>query len=147
MKLVPQQLYWHARSKGFDKLASYHIDDCIECGCCQVVCPAKLPLVHYFRFAKSELKAQERERKKADVSRLRSETRLLRLEKIKQEQEERKAQRKANRKRAAPRRDGAPPRSAAVPEISPTTDEIPEKQPDETASAENSDAQARTMVR
>jgi len=147
MKLVPQQLYWHARSKSFDKLASYHIDDCIECGCCQVVCPAKLPLVHYFRFAKSELKAQERERKKADVSRLRSESRLLRLEKIRQEQEERKAQRKANRKRAASRKDGAVARSAAVSEASSTSGEPPEKQQEEVSSAQNSDAQARTMVR
>jgi electron transport complex protein RnfC len=100
MKLLPQQLYWHARSKSFDKLETYHINDCIDCGCCQVVCPAQLPLVHYFRFAKSELKASERERKKADISRLRNETRLLRLEKIKLEQEERKARRKANRKKA-----------------------------------------------
>jgi len=147
MKLVPQQLYWHARSKGFDKLASYHIEDCIECGCCQVVCPAKLPLVHYFRFAKSELKAQERERKKADVSRLRSETRLLRLEKIKQEQEERRAQRKANRKRAATRKDDAGPRPASVPETASTTSAQPEKQPDEASSVQNSDAQAGTMMR
>jgi electron transport complex protein RnfC len=100
MKLLPQQLYWHARSKSFDKLATYHIDDCIDCGCCQVVCPAKIPLVHYFRFAKSERKAMEQERKKADISRLRNETRQLRLEKIKREQEERKARRKANRKKA-----------------------------------------------
>jgi electron transport complex protein RnfC len=102
MKLLPQQLYWHARSKSFDKLATYHIDDCIDCGCCQVVCPAKIPLVHYFRFAKSELKAREHDRKKADISRLRNETRLLRLEKIKREQEERKARRKASRKKANP---------------------------------------------
>ncbi|HEY5601940.1 MAG TPA: electron transport complex subunit RsxC [Gammaproteobacteria bacterium] len=96
--LLPQQLYWHARSKEFDKLPAYHIDDCIECGCCQVVCPAKLPLVHYFRFAKSELKARERERKKADVSRLRNEARQVRSEKARIEQEERKARRKAARK-------------------------------------------------
>ena len=103
MKLLPQQLYWHARSKSFDKLAAYHLDDCIDCGCCQAVCPATIPLVHYFRFAKSELKARERERKKADISRLRNETRQLRLEKIKREQEERKARRKATRKKAKSR--------------------------------------------
>jgi electron transport complex protein RnfC len=103
MKLLPQQLYWHASSKAFDKLATYHLDDCIDCGCCQVVCPAKIPLVQYFRFAKSELKARERERKKADLSRLRNETRQLRLEKIKREQEERKARRKAARKKTTSR--------------------------------------------
>lgn len=100
MQLLPQQLYWHSRSKSFDKLAAYHIDDCIDCGCCQVVCPAKIPLVHYFRFAKSERKARELERKKADISRLRNETRQMRLDKIKREQEERKARRKASRKKS-----------------------------------------------
>jgi electron transport complex protein RnfC len=31
----------------------YHLDDCFECGCCSYVCPADIPLVHYFRIAKS----------------------------------------------------------------------------------------------
>ncbi|KPJ96873.1 MAG: hypothetical protein AMJ55_01300 [Gammaproteobacteria bacterium SG8_15] len=147
MKLVPQQLYWHARSKSFDKLVTYHIDDCIECGCCQVVCPAKLPLVHYFRFAKSELKAREQERKKADISRLRSETRLLRLEKIKQEQEERKARRKANRKRAASRGDGVVSSATAKPEVSATQQQSPDLESVESPAASESDDQPRTMVR
>ena len=147
MKLVPQQLYWHARSKSFDKLATYHIDDCIECGCCQVVCPAKLPLVHYFRFAKSELKARERERKKADISRLRSETRLLRLEKIKQEQEERKARRKANRKRAVSRNEAAELSATAKREMSATQPETPDAKSVEGPVVPESDDQSGTMVR
>ncbi|WP_455365249.1 electron transport complex subunit RsxC [Kaarinaea lacus] len=153
MKLVPQQLYWYARSKSFDKLETYHIDDCIECGCCQVVCPSKLPLVHYFRFAKSELKARERERKKADISRLRSETRLLRLEKIKQEQEERKARRKASRKRRASRSDdtghtgNAEKDKAAISETSATRHETTAMQSDEASPVPESDGQSRTMVR
>ncbi|WP_455222637.1 electron transport complex subunit RsxC [Kaarinaea lacus] len=153
MKLVPQQLYWHARSKSFDKLAIYHLDDCIECGCCQVVCPAKLPLVHYFRFAKSELKAREQERKKADVSRLRSESRLLRLEKIKQEQEERKARRKANRKRVSSRGSSTQNNGetgkdkAAIPETSATQHKSPETKSDESQAMQKPDPQSRTMVR
>ena len=153
MKLVPQQLYWYARSKSFDKLANYHIDDCIECGCCQVVCPAKLPLVHYFRFAKSELKAQERERKKADISRLRSETRLLRLEKIKQEQEERKAKRKASRRRGATRSGDT--RQTGNTEKNPAANSgtsavlhgNPEKPSDEASPVPESDGQSRSMAR
>ncbi|MEJ2180596.1 MAG: electron transport complex subunit RsxC [Gammaproteobacteria bacterium] len=103
MKLIPQQLYWHARGKSFSKLESYHVDDCIECGCCQVVCPSQIPLVHYFRYAKSEIKAQEQERKLADVARLRNELREQRLERKKREAEERKAKRKAARKKRKPK--------------------------------------------
>ncbi|MGQ9464911.1 MAG: hypothetical protein ACUVQ4_04300 [bacterium] len=30
----------------------YGLNDCIQCGCCAYVCPANIPLVHYFKFAK-----------------------------------------------------------------------------------------------
>jgi electron transport complex protein RnfC len=31
----------------------YHLNDCFECGCCSYICPSNIPLVHYFRIAKS----------------------------------------------------------------------------------------------
>jgi len=71
VKLLPQQLYWHARAKDFDKVQDYHLFDCIECGCCAYVCPSQLPLVHYYRFAKSAIWAQEREKRAADLARQR----------------------------------------------------------------------------
>jgi len=97
MNLLPQQLYWHAREKSFQKLDHYNLLDCIECGCCSVVCPSKIPLVHYFRFAKSEMKAHEVNTKIAEQSRVRTQVREARLERIKREQDARKAQRKADR--------------------------------------------------
>lgn len=97
MKLLPQQLYWHARGKAFDKLEHYHLADCIECGCCAVVCPSQIPLVHYFRFAKTEKQAHEIKAKFADQSRQRTQVRESRLERVKREQEARKAARKAAR--------------------------------------------------
>jgi electron transport complex protein RnfC len=30
-----------------------HLNDCFECGCCSYVCPSSIPLVQYFRIAKS----------------------------------------------------------------------------------------------
>lgn len=30
-----------------------HLNDCFECGCCSFVCPSNIPLVQYFRIAKS----------------------------------------------------------------------------------------------
>ncbi len=78
--LLPQQLYWHARSDNFDAAAETGLFDCIECGCCDVVCPSNIPLTAYFRFAKAEVFAQERERVSSDLARERFEARKNRLE-------------------------------------------------------------------
>jgi electron transport complex, RnfABCDGE type, C subunit len=86
--LLPQQLYWYARAKDFDKTQAYHLFDCIECGCCAYVCPSHIPLVQYFRFAKTEIQGRERERQKADVARARH---AFRSERLKREQAERRA--------------------------------------------------------
>ena len=108
MQLLPQQLYWHARGKAFEKLEHYHLADCIECGCCAVVCPAKIPLVQYFRFAKSEMQAHEIKARFADQSRQRTQAREARLERVKCEQEARKAARKAARQQKTATEANAP---------------------------------------
>jgi len=92
--LLPQQLYWHARAKDLEKTEEYNLFDCIECGCCSYVCPSKIPLVHYFRFAKTETMNQQLEAEKSDNARIRHENRLARHEQEKQEKEERQRQRK-----------------------------------------------------
>ncbi len=89
--LLPQQLYWYAHARDFDKVQDYNLFDCIECGCCAHVCPSHIPLVQYYRFAKTEIWDQERERQKADLARQRHEFRLERLEREKQELEARRA--------------------------------------------------------
>ncbi len=102
-KLLPQQLYWHARAKEFDKAQDYHLFSCIECGCCSYVCPSHIPLVQYYRYAKNEIWAQEQEKQKAELARQRHQTRLERLEREKQERE-------------AKLRQKAPPRAEPVAE-------------------------------
>jgi len=97
INLLPQQLYWHARGKAYDKLDRHHLADCIECGCCAVVCPSRIPLVQYFRYAKTEKAAQEARDAFADQSRVRMQLREARLARLAREQEERKAKRKAAR--------------------------------------------------
>ncbi len=87
--LLPQQLYWFAGNKDYDRAVEYNLFDCIECGCCAYVCPSQIPLVQYYRYAKSDIWEQERERKKSDIARQRHEHRLERLEKLKQEREAR----------------------------------------------------------
>ena len=107
VRLLPQQLYWYARAKDFDKVQDYHIFDCIECGCCAYVCPSNIPLVQYYRFAKTEIWAQEREREKADLARRRHEARVQRLEKEKQEREARHRAKRAALRGKGGRGDGS----------------------------------------
>jgi len=99
VRLLPQQLYWYAQSAQFDKAQDYAVFDCIECGCCAHVCPSNIPLVSYFRFAKTELAAAERDRHKAERSRQRHEERQQRLER---EQAARAQRRKRPARTAAP---------------------------------------------
>jgi electron transport complex protein RnfC len=92
--LLPQQVYWYAHARNFDKAQDYNVFDCIECGCCTQVCPSHIPLVQYYRFAKTEIWNQEREREKADIARQRHEFHLERLERDKKELQERRAKAK-----------------------------------------------------
>ena len=88
IKLMPQQLYWHARARDFEKTEDYNLFDCIECGCCAHVCPSDIPLVQYYRFAKTEIWQQQRDREKSDQARERHEFREVRLEREKREKAE-----------------------------------------------------------
>ncbi|EIJ42847.1 electron transport complex, RnfABCDGE type, C subunit [Beggiatoa alba B18LD] len=83
VNLLPQQLYWHAKAKAFDKARDLHLFDCIECGCCSYVCPSHIPLVDYYRYAKTEIREADQEKRKADNARQRHEFRVSRLEREK----------------------------------------------------------------
>lgn len=83
--LLPQQLYWYARAKDFEKVQDYHLFECIECGCCAYVCPSHLPLVQFYRYAKSEIRTQLQEKLKAQQAKQRFEFKQFRLEREKAE--------------------------------------------------------------
>ena len=89
-QLLPQQLYWHARAKAYDKAEEYNLFDCIECGCCSAACPSQIPLVQYYRAAKSEIRAAHQAQFKSDRARIRFEFREKRLLLKKQQDEERR---------------------------------------------------------
>lgn len=95
VNLQPQELYWFSKSNNFEKAREYHLFDCVECGCCNYVCPSRIPLVQYFRYAKSEIIAQDRAKQAASLARERNEFRLARLEREKQERAAKHAQRAA----------------------------------------------------
>ncbi len=57
MHLNPAQLGQLAARREYETMAQrFHLDGCFECGCCTYVCPANIPLIHYFRIAKSVLR-------------------------------------------------------------------------------------------
>ncbi|MEE9304284.1 MAG: electron transport complex subunit RsxC [Thiotrichaceae bacterium] len=93
--LLPQQLFWHAKAKEFDKIQDYKLNDCIECGCCSYVCPSKIPLVSYYRYAKSEIREENKKQQEVDLARERFEFRELRLERAKAERDAKRAAHKA----------------------------------------------------
>ena len=92
--LLPQQLYWYASSNNYDAAQDYNLFDCIECGCCAYVCPSHIPLVQYYRHAKTEIWTQEAQKQAADIARRRHESRLSRLQRIKQQRADRMARKK-----------------------------------------------------
>jgi len=95
--LLPQQLFWFAQGKEFEKLEDHNLFDCIECGACSWVCPSHIPLVQYYRASKAEIIATRTANEKSEHSRERFEARQARIER----QEAEKAAKRAARKQAA----------------------------------------------
>ncbi|WP_144393375.1 electron transport complex subunit RsxC [Pleionea sediminis] len=99
--LLPQQLYWFARSDEFEKAENYNLFDCIECGACAYVCPSEIPLVHYYRYAKNEIVLRAKEKQQAAKARERFEFREFRLKREKAERAEKHRKAAEARKKAA----------------------------------------------
>jgi len=79
VQLLPQQLYWYARSDNEAKLRDYGLTDCIECGCCDLVCPSHIPLTAEFRQSKARMRELADEKARAERARQRFEARNKRL--------------------------------------------------------------------
>ncbi len=114
--LLPQQLYWFAKTQDFDKAQSHNLMDCIECGACAFVCPSNIPLVQYYRYAKGQVRNNEEQARKAEHARMRFESHQARLEKERLEKEaKRKARAEAAAKKAAAKKALAAKEGAATP--------------------------------
>ncbi len=123
VSLLPQQMYWYSQSHEFDKVEKLNIADCIECGCCSYVCPSHIPLVQYYRHAKSEIKFMQEEAKAAEIAKQRHEFRLARIEREKLERETRlQAKKDAVKQQVADKlaQSGESTESAAVPSQKPS---------------------------
>ncbi len=52
MGLQPTRLFRFINNSKFSDAMSLNLMDCKECGCCSYSCPAKIPLVHGFKYGK-----------------------------------------------------------------------------------------------
>ena len=129
-------MYWFSRAKNFGKTQEYHIFDCIECGCCSYVCPSRIPLVQYFRFAKSEIWAREREKNASDQAKARFEFKQLREEREKAE----KAEKLAKAAAAQAAKKAAEAAAAALTQADDTSG-IPEAKPEPSSATPAVDAE------
>ena len=62
MGLVPTQLMKSVKFEQLDRAESWGALDCVECGCCQYSCPAKIPLVHWIRLGKNQIISLKRKK-------------------------------------------------------------------------------------
>ncbi len=88
VQLMPQQLFWYACSDNEPKLREFGLTDCIECGCCDLVCPSNIPLTFDFRMAKARIRELADQKARAERARQRFEARNARLEREQQERDE-----------------------------------------------------------
>ncbi len=99
--LLPQQLYWFAKSEQWEALQHHQLFACIECAACSYVCPSEIPLVSYYQFAKSEIRDKQQKQLKSEQAKMRFEQRERRLARIKAEREQKRRQAAEARKKAA----------------------------------------------
>ena len=112
--LLPQQLYWYARAKDQEQLEKHHLFDCIECGACSWVCPSSIPLVQYYRAAKSHIVETRDDKQRAERSKGRFEARQERVEREAAERERKRAERKATAQQKAAASEADDPVQAAI---------------------------------
>lgn len=60
MGLMPTHISNCIRHDRYQEAKEYGALDCIECGCCAYVCPAKIPLVHSIKYGKNKIYQLER---------------------------------------------------------------------------------------
>lgn len=93
--LLPLEMMARIRAGQLESALKYGLKDCINCGSCSYACPSEIPLVHYFKYANSELLARDQASHKAEQTRRLAEERTARLARQKAEAAKAAAERKA----------------------------------------------------
>ncbi|MCB1909247.1 MAG: electron transport complex subunit RsxC [Rhodocyclaceae bacterium] len=121
--LQPFEMAARIRAGRAEAAVDLGLKDCIGCGSCAYTCPAKIPLSHYFSYAKGSLAAAERSRLKNESIKKLTAARSERLAREAREKAEAAARRKAEREAAKRRAAEAAAGEAAeerreVPQVS-----------------------------
>ncbi|AHG84575.1 Electron transport complex protein rnfC [Bibersteinia trehalosi USDA-ARS-USMARC-189] len=145
--LLPQQLYWFARSDDHDKAKQYHIDACIECGVCAYVCPSYIPLIQYFRQEKAKIAEADDKARKAEEAKQRFEAREARMQKEKEARNARIQKAAEKRREEVANSDGIDPVKAALERLKAKKAETSEQKITQTGEPDNSDLMAQRKAR
>ena len=136
VNLMPQQLYWFARSEDHQKSEEYALKDCIECGVCAYVCPSHIPLIQYFRQEKAKIWQIKEKQKKAEEAKIRFEAKQARMEREEQERKARSQRAAAARREELAQQKGVDPVAAALERLKAKKAE----------SAENTQIEQKTLI-
>ena len=76
---MPQVLHKAAICFDAEQLHSAHLSNCIECRCCDAVCPSQIPLTQQFKDAKKQQTMLQQEKSAATLAKQRYDKREKRL--------------------------------------------------------------------
>ncbi len=62
MGLLPTRLAKFIEYEKWAEAEEWGVLDCVECGCCQYICPSKIPLVHWLRLGKNKISRAKRKK-------------------------------------------------------------------------------------
>ncbi len=91
-RLQPQLLYAYCSANEPQEAHAANLSSCIECGLCERACPSNIPLVAFFREAKTRVRHARHNRAKAQRALQRFELRQARLARAQQQRESRLAE-------------------------------------------------------
>lgn len=113
MGLAPLEMALYSRVDDLDKASETGLRDCILCGCCSYVCPAHIPLVHYFQYAKGKQDERRSTERKNNYIKQQTEARAARVA----EEEAAKAAAREAKKAAAEAKKAAAAAAKAKKEV------------------------------